>query len=94
MHSLAIFGITGRMGQSLLQALRETPGLAPERRHGLRQSTVWDRTPPSEGAATGVIDYRGRDAGTQGCGGGGGFQYRRLRGGPCPRLRGSAAFRF
>ena len=27
MHSLAIFGISGRMGQSLLRALRESPGL-------------------------------------------------------------------
>ena len=29
MHALAIFGITGRMGQSVLRAVRESPELVP-----------------------------------------------------------------
>jgi 4-hydroxy-tetrahydrodipicolinate reductase len=54
MHSLAVFGITGRMGQSLVQALRETPALSLSGAIASRQSTRLGQDAALQGAATGV----------------------------------------
>jgi 4-hydroxy-tetrahydrodipicolinate reductase len=54
MHSLAVFGITGRMGQSLVQALRETPTLRLSGAIASRQSNRLGQDAAEQGAATGV----------------------------------------
>jgi 4-hydroxy-tetrahydrodipicolinate reductase len=54
MHSLAVFGITGRMGQSLLQALRETQALRLSGAIASRQSNRLGQDAAEQGAATGV----------------------------------------
>lgn len=72
MPGLAIFGITGRMGQSLLQALREsreTPGL---RLSGAVASSTSPRLGEDAGAArAGAADGAPAHAGTAGAAGGG-----------------------
>jgi 4-hydroxy-tetrahydrodipicolinate reductase len=54
MHSLAVFGITGRMGQSLVQALRETQALSLSGAIASRQSSRLGQDAAEQGAATGV----------------------------------------
>jgi 4-hydroxy-tetrahydrodipicolinate reductase len=54
MHSLAVFGITGRMGQSLVQALRETQALTLSGAIASRQSTRLGQDAAGLGEATGV----------------------------------------
>jgi 4-hydroxy-tetrahydrodipicolinate reductase len=54
MHSLAVFGITGRMGQSLVEALRETPAFRLSGAIASRQSPRLGQEAAGQGAATGV----------------------------------------
>jgi 4-hydroxy-tetrahydrodipicolinate reductase len=54
MHSLAVFGITGRMGQSLVQALRETQAVRLSGAIASSQSDRLGHDAAAQGAATGV----------------------------------------
>ncbi len=54
MHSLAVFGITGRMGQSLVEALRETRAWRLSGALASQQSNRLGRDAAVQGAATGV----------------------------------------
>jgi 4-hydroxy-tetrahydrodipicolinate reductase len=55
MHALAIFGITGRMGQSLLSALREAPAFALSGAIASPTSARLGQDAAGEGPATGVL---------------------------------------
>ncbi|MGC2031553.1 MAG: hypothetical protein WA642_16145, partial [Steroidobacteraceae bacterium] len=55
MHALAIFGVTGRMGQSLLRALRETPAFTLSGAIAAATSTRLGQDAAAEGPATGVL---------------------------------------
>jgi 4-hydroxy-tetrahydrodipicolinate reductase len=55
MHALAIFGITGRMGQSLLAALREAPAFALSGAIASPTSARLGQDAAAEGPATGVL---------------------------------------
>jgi 4-hydroxy-tetrahydrodipicolinate reductase len=54
MHSLAVFGITGRMGQSLVQVLRETRAFRLSGAIASRQSARLGEDAAGPGEATGV----------------------------------------
>jgi 4-hydroxy-tetrahydrodipicolinate reductase len=55
MSALAIFGITGRMGQSLVRALRETPALTLSGAIASARSDRLGQDAAAEGAPTGVL---------------------------------------
>jgi 4-hydroxy-tetrahydrodipicolinate reductase len=55
MHALAIFGITGRMGQSLLRAVRETPAFTLSGAIASPLSARLGSDAAGEGPATGVL---------------------------------------
>ena len=55
MQSIAIFGITGRMGQSLLRALAETPALALSGAVASADSARLGQDAAAEGPPTGVL---------------------------------------
>jgi 4-hydroxy-tetrahydrodipicolinate reductase len=55
MHGLAIFGITGRMGQSLLRALPETPAFTLSGAIASDTSSRLGQDAAGEGAPTGVL---------------------------------------
>ena len=55
MHALAIFGITGRMGQSLLRALPETPVFQLSGAIASAHSERLGQDAASDGPATGVV---------------------------------------
>ena len=55
MAALAIFGITGRMGQSLVRALRETPGFSLSGAIASTTSGRLGQDAAGEGAPTGVL---------------------------------------
>ncbi len=55
MHALAIFGVTGRMGQSLLRALRETPAFTLSGAIAAPTSARLGQDAAAEGPATGVL---------------------------------------
>jgi 4-hydroxy-tetrahydrodipicolinate reductase len=54
MRSIAVFGITGRMGQSLVEALRETPAFKLSGAIASRQSPRLGQEAAGKGAGTGV----------------------------------------
>jgi 4-hydroxy-tetrahydrodipicolinate reductase len=55
MHALAIFGVTGRMGQSVLRALRETPAFTLSGAIAAPSSARLGSDAAAEGPATGVL---------------------------------------
>ncbi len=55
MHALAIFGVTGRMGQSVLRALRETPAFALSGAIAAPSSARLGQDAAAEGPASGVL---------------------------------------
>lgn len=55
MHALAIFGITGRMGQSLLHALQDTPAFGLSGAIASAASVRLGRDAAGEGSPTGVL---------------------------------------
>jgi 4-hydroxy-tetrahydrodipicolinate reductase len=55
MHALAIFGVTGRMGQSVLRALRETPAFTLSGAIAAPASARLGQDAAAEGPATGVL---------------------------------------
>ena len=69
MHALAIFGVTGRMGQSLLRALRETPAFTLSGAIAAATSTRLGQDAAAEGPATGVLITADTSLGTLRCGG-------------------------
>lgn len=55
MHPIAVFGITGRMGQSLVQALRETPAFRLSGAVASPNSLRLGQDAAAEGSPTGVL---------------------------------------
>jgi 4-hydroxy-tetrahydrodipicolinate reductase len=66
MAALAIFGITGRMGQSLLRALRETPAWTLSGAIASAQSERLGQDAAGEGAPTGVLITADSSSGIRG----------------------------
>ena len=86
--SLAVFGITGRMGQSLIRALREGCAVRAARRDRLgRAATAWGWMPPPKARPPGSSSRRIRPQALQRRVGGARFQSWAARWPACARLR-------